>query len=88
VASSGLGPTGPCLSCAEDSRAGCRTPGGVSLGCHHDLNFHDGITLFKYPKAKSFRKVDVGLSRAPSAVQLMREDVLELVGHKPWEEGS
>jgi len=30
----------------------------------------------------------VGLSRAPSAVQLMREDVLELVGHKPWEEGS
>jgi len=31
---------------------------------------------------------DVGLSRAPSAVQLMREDVLELVGHKPWEEGS
>ena len=23
-------PTGPCLSCAEGSRAGCRTPGGVS----------------------------------------------------------
>jgi len=23
-------PTAPCLSCAESSRAGCRTPGGVS----------------------------------------------------------
>jgi len=34
------------------------------------------------------KNVIVGLSRAPSAVQLMREDVLELVGHKPWEEGS
>jgi len=30
---------------------------------------------------------DVGLSRAPRAVQLIRKDVLELVGHKPWEEG-
>jgi len=28
--SSGPAPTGPCLSCAEGSRAGCRTPGGVS----------------------------------------------------------
>ena len=34
------------------------------------------------------RTAAVGLSRAPSAVQLMREDVLELVGHKPWEEGG
>jgi len=30
VASSGPAPTGPCLSCAEGSRAGWRTPGGVS----------------------------------------------------------
>jgi len=28
VASSGPVPTGPCLSCAEGSRAGCRTLGG------------------------------------------------------------
>ena len=26
--SSGLTPTGPCLSCTENSRAGCSTPGG------------------------------------------------------------
>jgi len=30
VASSGPAPTAPGLSCAEGSRAGCRTPGGVS----------------------------------------------------------
>jgi len=30
VASSGLVPTGPRLSCAEGSRAGHRTPGGFS----------------------------------------------------------
>ena len=30
VASSGPSPTCPCLSCAEGSRAGCRTPGGIS----------------------------------------------------------
>jgi len=30
VASSGPTPTGPCLSCAEGSRAGRRTPGGLS----------------------------------------------------------
>jgi len=29
---------------------------------------------------------DVGLSRATSVAQLIKEDVLELVGHKPWEE--
>ncbi|XP_065717538.1 CMP-N-acetylneuraminate-poly-alpha-2,8-sialyltransferase isoform X1 [Patagioenas fasciata] len=28
--SSGPSPTDPCISCAEGSRAGCRTPGGVS----------------------------------------------------------
>jgi len=32
VASSGSDATGPCLSCAEGSRAGCRTPGKVSPG--------------------------------------------------------
>ena len=31
--SSGLAPTGPHPSCAEGCRAGCRTPGGVSLEC-------------------------------------------------------
>jgi len=30
VASSGPAPTGPCLSCTEGSRAGLRTPGGIS----------------------------------------------------------
>jgi len=30
VASSGPAPTGPALSCAEGSRAGRRTPGGLS----------------------------------------------------------
>ncbi|XP_074712500.1 spliceosome-associated protein CWC27 homolog isoform X1 [Strix uralensis] len=30
VASSGPAPTGPCLFCAEDSRGGCSTPGGIS----------------------------------------------------------
>ena len=30
MVSSGPAPTGPCLSCAEGSRAGRRTPGGVS----------------------------------------------------------
>jgi len=47
--------------------------------------------IFEYQKCQIWRSVmrkGVGLSRAPSAVQLMREDVLELVGHKPWEEGS
>ena len=32
VASSGLAPTVPCSSYAEDSRAGCRAPAGVSPG--------------------------------------------------------
>ena len=30
VASSGPAPTGPCLYCTEGSRAGCRTPRGIS----------------------------------------------------------
>ncbi|XP_074718070.1 cytochrome b5 reductase 4 isoform X1 [Strix uralensis] len=39
VASSGPPPTGPCLSCAEDSRAGLSTPGGVSQECTRGPKF-------------------------------------------------
>jgi len=61
VASSDPAPTGPCLSCAEGSRAGCRTPGTTSWSSRHIWHYGAGNATLVFLQNKHMSRRHLSL---------------------------